>query len=138
MGKNIVFAAALSLGAAAALAQDVDQQLTVELNSVASAESGCLLTFMVTNSFTDAIDSAIFETVLFTTSGQVDRLTLFDFGNLPSGRPRVRQFQVDGLRCDDLGQVLINGASTCQVDGAESSHCAAPTLKTRTETEFLG
>jgi hypothetical protein len=138
MRKLPAFAALLSLIAAPALAQDVEQKLAVELNAQGSNETGCLLTFMVTNSYAQEIESAVFETVLFTKAGQVDRLTLFDFGSLPAGRPRVRQFQVDGLQCENLGQVLINGASTCKVGGVDNALCNAPDLSTRTGTEFLG
>ncbi len=130
--------ALMSLIAVQAPAQEAEEKLTVELNAQGSTEAGCLLTFMVTNSFAEDIDTAVFETVLFTKAGQVERLTLFDFGNLPAGRPRVRQFQVDGLQCDTLGQVLINGASACKVGGADSALCNAPDLRSRTETEVVG
>ncbi len=133
-----LIAALLFIGTQA-MAQDAPPVLSVELNAQASTEAGCLLTFMISNGHAQAIDSAVFETVLFNTAGQVDRLTLFDFGALPAGRPRVRQFVVDGLACDALGQVLINGPSTCTIDGAESPLCGASLkLGTRTGTELIG
>lgn len=74
--------------------------LTIELNATKGVEQGCQLSFLIRNGHETDIDSAIYETVLLDTSGQVDRLTLFDFGELPAGRPRVRQFVVPGTGCD--------------------------------------
>jgi len=130
--------AALFVLCSPALAEEPSPGLSIELNAQASTDAGCLLTFMVNNSYPQEIESAVFETVLFNKDSQVDRLTLFDFGNLPADRPRVRQFQVDGLACDDLGQVLINGASICKVGGEDSQLCSALDLNTRIGTELIG
>lgn len=139
MRKSTHLIAALTLIGTQAMAQEDQPVLSVELNAQASTEAGCILTFMVSNGHAQEIDSAAFETVLFDKAGQVDRLTLFDFGNLPAGRPRVRQFQVDGLACDALGQVLINGPSTCKVAGTDSPLCGTSLkLRTRTGTELIG
>ncbi|MCV2894256.1 hypothetical protein [Lentibacter sp. XHP0401] len=130
---------ALSLVCSQALAEETVPTLAVELNAEVKTESGCLLSFLVGNDHEQDIEAAVFETVLFDKSGQVDRLTLFDFGALPAGRPRVRQFQVDGLACENLGQILINGASSCKIAGADSPLCGASLkLSTRTETELAG
>ena len=70
--------------------------------------------------------------MLFDTSGQVDRLTLFDFGTLPAGRPRVRQFTVSGITCEGLGQILINGAHTCDAASLDDNACEAGLILMRT------
>ena len=90
-----------------------DQGLTVELNTTQATADACTLTFMVTNQTSAPIEKAVFETVLFGATGAVQSLTLFDFGALPQMRPRVRQFAVPNLKCDDLSRILFNGASTC-------------------------
>lgn len=119
--------------------EPAEGRLTVELNAVGSQDGGCALTFLVQNGHADAIGSVVFETVLFDISGQVDRLTLFDFRDLPAGRPRVRQFVVPDLACEDLGRVLFNGAETCTVSGAESGLCTDTLrLSTRTDVEVIG
>ncbi|WP_371156888.1 hypothetical protein [Jannaschia sp. 2305UL9-9] len=130
------FIAAILL-AAPAVAQDAPT-LSVELNGTETLAGACRLTFVVANGAEAAQDSAVFETVLFTTDGTVDRLTLFDFGSLPSKRSRVRQFDVDGLACEDLGQVLFNGAARC--DGAmDTAACEAGLIpSSRTEIEVVG
>ncbi|WP_227268778.1 hypothetical protein [Roseobacter weihaiensis] len=113
--------------------------ISIELNAADPHENGCTLTFLITNGFAQAMDRVIYETVLFDRSGQVDRLTLFDFGALPSERPRVRQFAVPDLTCDELGRVLFNGASTCEGDGLPPSACDAGfTPSSRIEVEVIG
>ena len=127
--------------ASGAAAQDeaLGEAVLIELNAVKSGEAACTLTFLVLNGHPSQIDKAVYETVLFDTGGQVDRLTLFDFGALPSGRPRVRQFSVPGVTCDGLGQVLINGAHTCEAAELAETACAAGlVLDTRTEIEVIG
>lgn len=136
----VAIIAGLSL-ATGAVAQDKEPgaAVTIELNAVKSGEGACTLTFLVTNGHAAGIDKAVYETVLFDSAGQVDRLTLFDFGTLPPGRPRVRQFSVPGLACDGLSRVLINGAHTCDAPDLADTACEAGLiLKTRTNIEVIG
>ena len=82
-----------------------------------------------------AIGALSLETVLIDTAGRVERLTLFEFGALPDGVPRVRQFDIPGLACESLGRVLINGVSDCSAGAA----CAEGLeLTTRTDVEVIG
>jgi len=82
---------------------------------------------------------AVYETVLFDKSGQVNRMTLFDFGELPYGRPRVRQFEIPNLQCENLGRVLFNGVHACSGEGIDAAKCEGGlNLSTRTPVEVLG
>lgn len=99
--------------------------ISIELNAAETKEGSCLVTFLVTNGFAMTLDKVVYETVLFDQEGQVNRLTLFDFGALPPARPRVRQFAVPDLTCDAIGRVLINGASTCSGVQTDAAVCDA-------------
>ncbi len=124
---------------AVAQASEPGGQLRIELNTIADQDNSCLLTFMVTNGQAAAIDQLVYEAVLFDSAGQVDRLTLFDFGALPEGVPRVRQFAVPDLRCDGLSRVLFNGLHSCTASGAPPEICAGPIApSSRTDVEVLG
>lgn len=82
------------------------------LNSVTATEAGgCRLTFVMRNDLRASLERLVAEAVLFDAQGRVATLTLFDFGALPPGRPRVRQFDLAGQSCDGIGGVLINGIS---------------------------
>ncbi|MEO0918149.1 MAG: hypothetical protein AAFY31_14360 [Pseudomonadota bacterium] len=113
--------------------------IAIELNTLQPVEGGCQLTFVASTTSVGGIEKLVFETVLFTTEGAVDRLTLFDFGEIPAHAPRVRQFVLPQLECTNLGQLLFNGVNACQIDGAESTACATGlTLTSRTDVELLG
>jgi hypothetical protein len=113
--------------------------LSLELNAVQDAGGACRLTFLARNDTGTSIEKAVFETVVFDESGAVVSLSLFDFRDLPADRPRVRQFDVPGIACDAVGQVLINGAGTCRVDGADSGVCdGALSLSSRLSVGLIG
>jgi len=121
------------------IAQDAvaEPKLIVELNTAQTTDTACRLSFMVTNEHPDPVEAAVFETVLFNADGNVNQLTLFDFGTLPSNRPRIRQFDVTGIACDGLGRLLINGAVTCEASAPDL--CVETLeLKSRTDIEVLG
>ncbi|MFG6568420.1 hypothetical protein [Sulfitobacter sp. 1A13679] len=141
------FLAALSLtiaqGAAAetpaATPASASPALKVELNAADTTEANCKLTFLITNELSAPLDKAVYETVLFDREGTVNRLTLFDFGELPVGRPRVRQFVVPQTTCENLGRILFNGVQSCDGAGIEAGTCeSALAPATRTEIEVLG
>ena len=112
-------AMAFAIAAGSAQAQD----LQISLNTVEPQPEACRLSFVADNKTEADIARLVIEAVLFTKAGQVAQFTLFDFAALPMGRQRVRQFDIAGLACDDLGQVLLNGVSSC--DGADPAACAA-------------
>lgn len=102
-----------------------DAHLGVELNKVAQVKESCEMTFLVQNSTQAQVDNLILETVIFDTSGQVFTLTLFDFGATPAQARRVRQFQLAGTQCVELGQILVNGINQCESAESDSA-CASP------------
>jgi len=119
---------------------DAAPGLSLSLNTVAPVEAGgCRLTFVIRNNLGGPLDKLVLETVLFDTDGRVATLTLFDFGQLPAGRPRVRQFDVGALPCDGIGEVLINGVNSCEGEGLEDGACLkALRLSSGTDIEVSG
>lgn len=118
---------------------EVDSAVSVELNTVSDDGTGCTLTFVVTNAHAHAIDQLVFEAVLFDIEGAVNRLTLFDFGQLPAERPRVRQFAVQQISCGSIGRILFNGVHTCKAGALSPDQCEAGLqFSTRSDIEVLG
>lgn len=119
-----------------AMAQDAPG-VSIELSGTEDVGTACRMSFLITNGHAQDIEKAVYELVLFGASGGVAQMTLLDFRDLPSGRPRVRQFQFEGLACKDIPRVLINGAETCV--GAPEGGCIDNlNLTTRTGTEVIG
>lgn len=136
---KIALAVSACLAGTAMIAGEADGRLSLELNAAESTETGCLVSFLINNGLERPIDSLILETVLLDTDGRVDRLTLFDLGALPEGRPRVRQFALEGGSCEAFSALLINGAQSCQVAGAPLPTCSdALDLSSRIDIDLLG
>jgi hypothetical protein len=113
--------------------------ISMELNAADLVGEACRITFVATNQTVTPVDKAIYETVLFSTDGHVLMLTLFDFGTLPAAVPRVRQFLVSDTACSRIGMILINGASTCTVDGKEADVCTTDFVtSSRIDIKFQG
>lgn len=139
LGLAVLFAGAAPVMVSAQSAEGAPAHILLELNAAKDVDGACRLSFLARNGTGVTIDKAVFETVIFDASGGVVKLSLFDFQDLPANRPRVRQFDLPGMACDTVGQALINGASSCVVDGAESGIChEALSLSSRLEMELLG
>lgn len=132
--------AALAL-ASPASAQEAETDgsagLSIELNAAADGPGGCTLSFLITNRRPQDVKKAVYEAVLFDDAGQVDRLSLLDFGALPAGRPRVRQFTLPDTACGGIGRILVNGASTCEA-GSPGACMEGLSLSSRTQIEVIG
>ena len=108
--------------AGSAAAQDTGG-IAVDLNRLDPVDNACRLTFVADNVLAPLTTLAL-ETVLFDQVGRVAALTLFDFAALPQGARRVRQFDVAGIACADVAQVLINGVAACIGDTTTPTTCA--------------
>lgn len=127
--------------AGVAVAQETPKQdgLQIELNAAADVDGACRISFLVENRLGADLSETVFETVLFDADGAVERLTLFDMRDLPAGRPRVRQFQIEGIACTGIQRILFNGAQTCKGEGLDRGACMDGLgLTSRTEIELLG
>ncbi len=142
--QTFFFAMTLIGSGSLGLAQDAPETaakpgLQIELNDAADVDGTCRISFLVENRLGAELSGAVFETVLFDASGAVERLTLFDMRDLPAGRPRVRQFQIDGVSCAGIGRILVNGAQTCVGKGVAEGACMDNlNLTSRTDIELLG
>lgn len=105
------------------LAQAPAPSLALELNTTDDTGGACRLSFLAENALGADLAALVLEVVVLNAQGQVDRLTLLDFQDLPQGRKRVRQFDLPDLPCDRVGQLLINAASTCTAAGLAPTAC---------------
>lgn len=118
--SSMLAAAAVS-GAAAQEA--APKGLDVELNALAASQKGCLFTFVAMNGFQQNVSKVSFEFVIFNDKGTVERLALLDFRDLPAGKSKVRQFDVPGIKCEAVKNLLINDAPVCEGEGLDKARC---------------
>ena len=120
-------------------AELLEQKFSLQLNSVQTIENSCRITFVVDNQTEKDISELVFETVLFSQQGEVIFFTLFDFGEVPYGIPRVRQFDVPSYSCEDVNQVLINGIDKCVFSNIGVEECRLKLeTSSRSKIGFLG
>lgn len=131
----IVASSAVPAGQARAQETPPAPGLQIELNAAQPTDTGCRLTFMVTNALGGELASAAFELVLFDAAGMVARMTIVDFKDLPDGKTKVRQFDFSGLDCAGLGRVLVNDATECVGEGIDPKACIRA-LATRTKLDI--
>jgi hypothetical protein len=113
-----------------------DSALVLELNGAQPSDKGCRLTFVVTNNLGSELTKAAFEIALFNEAGVVDRLTVLDFNELPSGKTKVARFDLAGTDCTRISRVLINHATECTGTGIDPKACLSQ-LKPETKSAIV-
>jgi hypothetical protein len=124
--RTLLLSAMLSVAGITNVAAEeaaASKALEVELNALAGSQKGCLFTFLAVNGFAQDISKVSFEFVIFNDKGTVERLALLDFRELPAGKSKVRQFDVPGVKCETVKNLLINDAPVCDGEGLEKGRC---------------
>ncbi|MEM6464422.1 MAG: hypothetical protein AAF724_21175 [Pseudomonadota bacterium] len=116
-------AAAIALSTPAGAQSEDQSKVSLELNNLTSSEAGCLATFMVKNGFDQPLEKVGYEIVLFDTEGLVERMMVLDFSPLSTGKTRVRQFDLPGTTCEQIGRVLVNDAAFCEGGNLPAQAC---------------
>ena len=125
-----------------ALAQQVTPapaagKLNIELNALTPSAKGCMMTFVAENDMATAINKISFELAFFNDKNAVDKLTVLDFRDLPTGKKRVRQFDMPNVKCEAVTRVIINDTPVC--DGPAAGECkAALTTRSQITVPFEG
>lgn len=126
----VALAASVAHGATAAPA------LEIELNKLEDVDAGCRFYLVISSREAPTLEALSLDLALFDTSGIVDRRVVLDLGRIPAGRRLLRSVVMPDLHCATVGQVLFNGAVTCDA-GTVSFDCdAALGLAYRGEVPF--
>ncbi|ARO14984.1 hypothetical protein BVG79_01640 [Ketogulonicigenium robustum] len=121
----LIAALSLAMGASAAGAQQVvPGRLGIEANAKEDVDGACRVSFLATNGLDENLYKLSFEAVVFDKAGEAAQFTLLEFTELNKGAVRVRQFDLRGRSCDDVGQVVVNRTLTCEAVGLDPSACA--------------
>lgn len=139
MHKILALIAALAL-TPSAWAQETAPQpsLTLELNALQAAESGCRITFLATNALGAVLDKASVELALFDAAGTIERIVTLDFKALAEGKTKVLQFELSGLDCSGLGRILVNDITACEGPALPAEACSTGLVTTTRTTVTFG
>lgn len=93
----------------------------IELNKLTSVSNACRA-YLVTQNFTDrAFDSFKLDVVMFDNNGIVAKRLAVQLGPMPAGKTSLKVFDIPGLACKQIGQLLLNNVLQCTVDTDQGS-----------------
>lgn len=120
--RAILLAAALTLFSGAALAQ-VGGGIVVELNKLEQVENACRA-YLVTQNLTDSqFETLVLDVVMFDNKGIVAKRLAVDIAPLPADKTRLKVFDITGLTCKNIGQLLLNNVIECQDAERKRNDC---------------
>lgn len=89
-------------------------RLDLALSALQEVESGCRMSFLVTNEMAAELEDLSLEIAVFGERGGLDRMLRLNFGLLIEGKTRVRQFDLTDTPCTAIGSVLLNDVAVCE------------------------
>lgn len=105
------------------LARAEPTKVSVELNKLEPVDKSCRAYFVVANEGAADFDSLKLDLVLFQPDGVIGRRVLVNLAPLKAQKRVVKQFDLDGTPCDQLGSLLINEIVECKAAGAPVDDC---------------
>jgi hypothetical protein len=152
MGKLAPFAlilAALATSTSPVLAQRAEAEMSptleqatpggplrFQLNNAETVDGSCQLSFVVQNDTGIAITQSSYSMTVVNAEGRVATLITFEFGSFPQGRPKVQQFALDALACEDISAIAINEYGECVTDEAEAGSVCEDALRPSSLTDI--
>jgi len=114
-----------------------EKSFTLELNNAKDNNGGCRLTYIAINRTGVVLEKTAYEVVVFDADQRVSQFLILEFGNLPSGKTKVVQFDLADQPCKSISRLLINDVSECSSKGETVTICLdALKPNTRTAIEF--
>ena len=113
------------LMATAAPGQAQTGRLGVELNKLEPGAdgTGCRVFFLFRNGTGETFDAFEMSLALFDARGVIDRLLTVDAAPLPPSRTTLKLFDVPGLACDAVSEVLLHDLPACSVANRPGADC---------------
>ena len=113
-------AALLSLHAPAAMAAG---GIRLELNKLEPNEGYCRAYFLFANTSERRYDDVKFDIAIFDKHGIVLKRLAISAGTLRTDKRILKLFDIDGLACADIGEVLVNDMLSCESGGEPVPDC---------------
>jgi hypothetical protein len=115
---------ALAAMAGAANAQAVQAPpLGLELNKLEPAENGCRMLMVVDNRNGSALSVIKLDLVFFQPDGVIGKRIVLDLAPVRAAKRGVKAFDIDRLKCDGIGSILINDVLDCRAETGPAADC---------------
>lgn len=97
--------------------------ISVELNKLETLDTGCRAYVVVTNTTDAAYATLKLDLVMFKPDGVIGRRFAVDLAPLRKDKRSVKLFDLSGIGCDDVGNLLINDVLECRNDEGPVEDC---------------
>ena len=119
----MVLALSLLFGVLPAAAEEAEAQVRVELNKLEEMQGACRAYLLFENATESAFDALKLDLVMFGPDGVVAKRLAVEGAPLPVGKTSVKLFDIKGLDCTEIGQILLNDLIACRDAQGERSDC---------------
>ena len=110
----------------------------LELNKLEPNEGYCRAYFLFTNGDEMRYEDVKFDIAIFDKQGIVLKRLAISAGTLRTGKRTLKLFDIDGLACGDIGEVLVNDMLSCQAGGKPVADCIdLVTVSSRAEAKVV-
>lgn len=119
--------------------QGQQQPLTVELNKFeAGEEGGCRAFFLFRNEDDRNFDDFEMSLAVLDSQGVIDRLLTVDAAPLPAGRTTLKLFEIPGIGCEAISEILLHDMTACNAQNEGPEDCfGLMKLVSRTSARFV-
>lgn len=97
--------------------------ISVELNKLETLDTGCRAYVVVTNTTDDPYETLKLDLVMFKPDGVIGRRFAVDLAPLRKDKRSVKLFDLAGVGCTDVGNLLINDVLECRTDAGPVEDC---------------
>jgi len=116
-------AAALVLVAWAPPASAQEQKLRIELNKLEPIEADCRAYLLFENQTSLNFQSMKLDLVMFNPDGVINKRLAVEGAPLPPAKTSVKLFDIEGVACEVIDRMLLNGVLACADAEGERSGC---------------
>jgi hypothetical protein len=129
--RRLLLATALLAGQSAFAAEG--GKLSVELNDLQQADSGCRAVFVLNNGIGKPLEALTLRVVGFDKESHAGLFLSLDVGALPAGKTRVLRFDLgEKTNCDNVSRMVLDDVTDCKgADMSPAACLAAITLSSR-------
>lgn len=111
--------------------------VSVELNKLESQADSCRAYLVVNNASNKSFSAFRLDLVLFQPDGVIGRRFAVDLAPIRPSKRTVKLFDIDKVKCEEVGSFLVNDVVECGSGGSAADECfAGLKVSSRTKVEF--
>lgn len=99
--------------------------LALELNKIEPSENGCRIYMVADNQSETTFAALRLDLVFFQTDGVIGKRVALDLAPVKSRKRAVKAFDIDKMKCEGIGSILVNDVAECRADAGPVDNCLA-------------